>query len=36
MLYARLGRLRTLNARLSVASGGDEEKVCFYLKVLHS
>lgn len=26
----------TLNASLSVASGGDEEKVCFYLKVLHS
>ena len=26
----------TLNASLSIASGGDEEKVCFYLKVLHS
>lgn len=26
----------TLSACLSLASGGDEEKVCFYLKVLHS
>lgn len=28
--------LKILNATASLASGGDEETVCFYLKVLHS